>query len=225
MLPTDSPPPPPEIWRHPPAGRVLVLAPHPDDETLGCGGIIALHRAQGDPVRVVFLTDGAAGDPAGYYPAERYVAIRQREARRAGVVLGAEDLAFWGLPDGKLSSVPDLEHRVAAGIRAFQPDVLYYPSSAEVHPDHWAAGAAVEALGRAGRLVCAAYAYEVWAAIRPTHLIDITSVLSVKQAAMAEYPSQLRYHDYRPRILGLNAYRALLLGPGPVHAEAFQRLA
>jgi LmbE family N-acetylglucosaminyl deacetylase len=222
---THSPPVPPEIWGHPPRGRVLVLAPHPDDETFGCGGIIALHRTQGDPVRVVFLTDGAAGDPAGHYPAERYVAIRQDEARRAGAVLGAEDLVFWELPDGKLATVPDLEDRVAAGIRACQPDVLYCPSSAEVHPDHWATGAAVEALGRTGRLPCLAYAYEVWAAITPTHLIDITPVLPRKQAAMAEYPSQLRYHDYRPKILGLNAYRALLLGPRPGHAEAFQRLA
>jgi LmbE family N-acetylglucosaminyl deacetylase len=201
------------------------LAPHPDDETLGCGGVLACHRAQGDPVRIVFLTDGAAGDPDGLYPADRYVEIRQREARQAGAALGVDDLTFWELPDGRLASVPDLEDRLATAIHAFRPDVLYFPSSAEVHPDHWATGAAVEALGRASRLPCPAYAYEVWAAIRPTHLIDITAVLPRKEAAMAAYPSQLRYHDYRPKILGLNAYRALLLGPKPAHAEAFQRLA
>jgi LmbE family N-acetylglucosaminyl deacetylase len=201
-----------------------VLAPHQDDETLGCAGILALHRAQGDPVRVVFLTDGAAGDPAGHYPAADYVHIRRAEAHRACTVLDVSDLEFWTLPDGKLTTVPDLDERVAGAVHRFRPDILYYPSSDEVHPDHWAAGVAVEALHGAGRLPCAAYAYEVWAAVRPTHLLDIAPVLDRKRTAMAEYPSQLRYHDYRPKILGLNAYRALFLGTEPGHAEAFRRL-
>jgi LmbE family N-acetylglucosaminyl deacetylase len=201
-----------------------VLAPHPDDETFGCGGILALHRAQGDAVRVVFLSDGAAGDPAGHYPAASYVEIRRAEARRAGAALDVNDLEFWTLPDGKLATVPDLDERVADAVHRFRPDVLYHPSTDELHPDHWAAGVAVEALHRAGRLPCVAYAYEVWAAVRPTHLIDIAPVLDRKRAAMAEYPSQLRYHDYRPNILGLNAHRALLLGSASGHAEAFRRL-
>jgi LmbE family N-acetylglucosaminyl deacetylase len=220
----QAPPQPPEVWTRPPRGRVLVLAPHQDDETLGCGGILALHRAQGDPARVVFLTDGAAGDPAGLYPAAEYVGIRRAEAHRACATLGVSDLEFWTLPDGKLPTVPDLDERVAAAVHRFRPDVLYHPSSDEVHPDHWAAGVAVEALHAAGRLPCPAYAYEVWAVVRPTHLVDIAPVLDVKVRAMGEYPSQLRYHDYRPKILGLNAYRALLLGNAPGHAEAYRRL-
>jgi LmbE family N-acetylglucosaminyl deacetylase len=222
---SQAPPPLPEIRSRPPAGRVVVVAPHPDDETFGCGGTLALHRAQGDPVRVIFLTDGAAGDPEGHYPPDRYVALRQAEARRAGAALGVTDLDFWALPDGKLSAVPDLEERLAAALDGDAPDLLYYPSAEEVHPDHWAAAAAVEALHRAGRLRSSAYAYEVWAPLRPTHLVDIGPVLERKRTAMGAYSSQLRYHDYRPKILGLNAYRALLLSTAPGHAEAFRQLA
>lgn len=220
------PPTPPEIWQAPPKGRVLVLAPHPDDEILGCGGVIALHRDQGDPIRILFLTDGSAGDPAGYYPADQYVAIRRAEARQACAVLGVTDLLFWDLPDGKLTTVSDLADRLLDAVRSFDPDTLYYPSGQELHPDHWAAGVAIEDLHRDGLLAAPAYAYEVWTAIQPTHVIDIASGLVRKESAMAHYPSQLRYNDYRPKILGLNAYRSLFLPPGQArHAEAFRRLA
>lgn len=217
-------PAPPEIWSSPPRGRVLVLAPHPDDETIGCGGVLTLHRKQGDPVRVVFLTDGGAGDPAGHYPAERYVALRQTEARRAGRVLGVTDLEFWAYPDGKLGTVAELGERLEAAVATFAPDIVYYPSSRELHPDHWSAGAQVEALHRAGRLPAPAYAYEIWAALEPTHVIDVSAAVETKLAALAEYPSQLRYNDYRPKMLGLNAYRTLTLPPGARYAEAFRRL-
>jgi LmbE family N-acetylglucosaminyl deacetylase len=203
---------------------VLVLAPHQDDETLGCGGTLALHRQQGDPVRVLFLTDGAAGDPHGYYPPDRYVEIRQAEARRAGAALGVDDLEFWPLPDGKLAGVGDLDERLRAAIRRFQPDILYYPSSRELHPDHWVAGAEVERLHGSGALASQAYAYEVWMTVEPTHVIDVSAVLARKEVAIAEYESQLRYQDYRAKILGLNAYRTIAL-PGPATAaEAFARL-
>ena len=68
----------PVLWASPPEGSILVLAPHPDDETLGPGGSLALHAARGDRVRVVFCTDGGAGDPDGHYRDVDYVALRQR---------------------------------------------------------------------------------------------------------------------------------------------------
>ena len=60
--------------------RVLVLAPHPDDETFGCGGSLALHAEAGDPVKVVFLTNGAAGEASGKTDKGQYVKLRQNEA-------------------------------------------------------------------------------------------------------------------------------------------------
>ena len=70
---------------------VLALAPHPDDESLGCGGALALHRAAGDPVKVVFVTDGARGDERGEDPRDAYVALRRREAAEACAALGVDD--------------------------------------------------------------------------------------------------------------------------------------
>ncbi|MBE9572531.1 MAG: PIG-L family deacetylase, partial [Proteobacteria bacterium] len=57
--------------------RVLALAPHPDDETIGCGGSLAIHANAGDPVKVVFLTNGARGDTSGKTEKKSYIKIRQ----------------------------------------------------------------------------------------------------------------------------------------------------
>ena len=223
--PAPGPPPPvPEPWAAPPRGRVLWLAPHPDDETLGGGGTLALHRAQRDPVRVIFATDGGAGDPAGHYPPDRYVALRREEARRAAEALGGLDLEFWPYPDGTLAGVADLDDRLAAAVAGYRPDVLYYPSAREGHPDHRALGLGVEALHAAGRLPAPAYAYEVWTPLEPTHVLDVTATIGRKRAALEAYPSQLRYNDYRPKILGLNAYRTITLPAPAAYAEAFRRL-
>ena len=87
--------------------RVLVVAPHPDDEVFGCGGMLAWHTRVGAEVRVVVLSDGRAGDPdakAGDI-AERRVA----ESRAAGAELGIDDYRFLGYADGALGEAVDLE--------------------------------------------------------------------------------------------------------------------
>src|ERR1700729_3740365 len=88
------------------AEPLLVLAPHPDDESLGCGGLIAEHHARGHDVHVMVLTDGTGSHPRSReYPATRLAALRMQEARRAIVALGLPEdrIDFLGLPDGHVS--------------------------------------------------------------------------------------------------------------------------
>jgi len=212
---------PPVLWTAPPRGSVLVLAPHPDDETLACGGVISLHADQGDQVTVIVVTDGAAGDPAGRYPGVDYVSLRQGESRRAAEILGVSSLLFWGYPDGRLVEATDLSDRLVDAIRTIRAVTLYHPSALEVHPDHWAVAMAVDqALGALSTPPQAA-ACEVWAAIRPSHILDITSVWARKQKALEQYETQLRYNDYLHMIAGLNAYRTIYL-PSARFVEAFE---
>ncbi|MBI2902340.1 MAG: PIG-L family deacetylase [Candidatus Methylomirabilis oxyfera] len=215
------PPKPPIIWTTPPRGSVLVLAPHPDDETLACGGAIALHAAQGDPVTVVIATDGAAGDPEGHYHRADYPVLRQAESRSAAEILGVTSIEFWGYPDGRLAGAADLTDRLADGLRRIQPTLLYHPSTLEIHADHWALAMAVDRARESHRSLVAAYAYEIWATVQPTHLLDITAVWELKRKAAEQYQSQLRYNDYLHKIAGLNAYRAFYL-PSARYVEAFQ---
>lgn len=217
------PPEPPNVLPAPPAGRILVLAPHADDESLGCGGAIALHRRQGDWVKIVIATDGAAGDGLGYYAGHDYRALRREESRRAAAVLGVSDLEYWDYPDGKLASTPELVARIRTLLMAERPDILYRPSTNEVHPDHWALGVAVESALQHYRPAVRDFCYEIWATVRPSHVLDITPVWDPKCRAIAQYESQLRYNDYLHMVAGLNAYRTIYL-PSARYVEAYQEV-
>lgn len=215
-----APLPYPETWLEPPPGPALVVAPHPDDETIGCGGIIALHRARGDAVHVVVATDGDRGDPEGRYPGGAdYVARRRDECRRATRVLDLDEPLFLGLRDRAIDESALLA-RLGEVVDRLRPAVLYHPGAAEMHVDHQVVGETLlHAVARSGWTV-RTFAYEVWGPVIPTHVIDVSSVWSVKQEALACYESQLVYNDYRRATAGLNAYRAIFL-PHADFVEAF----
>ena len=170
------PPPAPVILTAPPRGRVLVVVPHPDDEVIGSGGAIILHSEQGDRVKVVFVTDGAAGDALGYYGGQDYLELRREEAGRAGAILGVDELVFWNYPDGRLAEALDLADRLEALLEADRPDIIYRPSTLEVHPDHWALAVGVEEALRRHRPAIRDFCYEIWATVQPSHVIDISPV-------------------------------------------------
>lgn len=209
----------PETWVAPPAGPVLVVAPHPDDETIGCGGVLALHRRQGDPVHVVVVTDGGAGDSEGRYPRDGYVERRRDECRAAATTLDLAPPEFLDFPDQGIARGSAVGRALSSVIDRVAPATIYHPPASEMHPDHHVVGAeTVEVAAR--RPGCRTFAYEVWVAVVPTHVIDVSAVWSVKQAALACYETQLAYNDYRRTTDGLSAYRAIFL-PGAAHVEAF----
>ncbi|MBZ0158636.1 MAG: PIG-L family deacetylase [bacterium] len=211
----------PKVVASLPQGRVLVLAPHPDDESLGCGGAIALHHRQGDHVKVVFVTDGGAGDPLGYYAGLDYRELRREEARRAASILGIDELVFWDYPDSRLAEAHDLSERLGRLFATSQPDILYRPSTLEVHPDHWALAVGVEAALQQYRPAYGDFCYEIWAAVQPTHALDITTVWDLKRKAVEQYESQLRYNDYIYMGAGLNTYRTIYC-PSARYVEAYR---
>lgn len=216
-----GPPAFPCVLSAPPRGSVLVLAPHPDDESLGCGGALALHHRQGDRIKVVFVTDGAAGDPLGYYKDCDYTALRRVEARRAAEILGIDELVFWDYPDGRLADAYDLGVRLGALLEQDRPDILYRPSTCEVHPDHWALALGAEVALQQYRPASGDFCYEIWAAVQPTHALDITEVWNLKRKAVEQYESQLRYVDYIYMGSGLNTYRTIYC-PSARYVEAYR---
>ncbi|MBL8731572.1 MAG: PIG-L family deacetylase [Planctomycetes bacterium] len=217
-------PPMPALWRAVPRARVLVFAPHPDDEVCGPGGALALHRRQGDAVRVVVATDGTSGDPEGRFDPARYPQQRRAESRQGLAELGVDDVAFWGFPDSCVLSEADLERAAAiatAAVRDFQPGLVYLPWRREGHPDHHALFTVVtRALARA-TFAGLALGYEVWNAMIPDVVVDISPVMEQKRRAMLAHHSQLAYTQYDHSIAGLNAYRSLQHLQGRGYGEAF----
>jgi LmbE family N-acetylglucosaminyl deacetylase len=201
-----------------PGRSVLVLAPHADDEVIGCGGALAAHAAAGVPVRVVIATDGARGHDGD--SASAYSSQRHREACRAAQLLGYGTPECWGLPDRGLEYGEGLVTRIVAALG--DADTVYAPSLHEFHPDHRAmAMAAIEAVRRAGgdrRLV----QYEVGAPLAPNTLLDITPWVDVKRRAMACFESQLAEQRYDEHVDALNRFRTYTLPRNVVAAEAFR---
>jgi len=173
--------------------RVLVVAPHPDDEVCGCGGMLAWHAELGHDVRVLVLTDGSAGDPDGRV--EDLSAAREAECRAAGRELGIEDHRFLGFPDGALADADELTGRLVAELEEFDPELVYAPSPQEYHPDHRAAArstiAALSLLGTDRRVLFFGVNAQVTAGV----LFDTTPVFQRKRAAIERFPSQLEYMD------------------------------
>ena len=142
----------------------LVVAPHPDDETLGCAVAIMRKRDAGTPVTVVIVSDGSRSEPATLPPAE-LVELRKAEARRACARLGvgAHDIVYLDFPDAGLSEVvDDVAERLAEVIVTRAPEQVLVPVSCEGHPDHdatnEAARRALESIDYQGQVL----EYAVW---------------------------------------------------------------
>jgi len=201
--------------------KVIAFAPHPDDETIGCGGTISAHCKHGDRVKVIILTNGDKADTSNSYGREEYVRIRKAEAKKAGVVLGVNDIEFWGYPDRGLKPDENLISRLSDLLKDYKPTLIYCPSPTEVHPDHRSTSQAVwETILRVKAPPKAAF-YELGVPFRPNTLVDITPYIEVKRKAMNTYKSQQAENDYCNKILGLNKYRTYTLSPQVEYAEGY----
>lgn len=212
------------------ARRVLVLAPHADDETFGCGGTLAALVGDGARLDVLVVTDGAGDETdAG---ARRLVGERRLEETREALRRlggGAARCAF--LPDrGLAASGAALAGALEGELLAKRPDLVFVPSPVEVHPDHRAVAEAFLSLfaGDAGRRLAAALPdgaraafYEVSQPFRPNVLVDVSRTIARKEAAVAAFVSQLDGHDYAAFARGLGQYRRMSLPRSVTSAEGF----
>ncbi len=205
-------------------GPALVIAPHPDDEILGCGGTLALHRAAGHRVVALILTDGAGGDPSGASTGD-LVALRKAESEEALRRLGGVESHFWGHPDGRLAEVLGLSRDLAQFIRSVAPSTVFFPSPWEIHPDHRVA--ALAAMDAAQRIESPPrfLAYEVGAPMPANAIVDITSVMIRKEEAVLAFASQLVQHDLVGKMRAIARARTVNVPDGQVrYAEAFLHL-
>lgn len=123
-----------ERWRSSGGQRVVVVAPHPDDEVVGCAGTLIRHRQAGDAVCVVYVTDGSASR-AGGMNRTRMSQVRRQEAGRAATALESCSYEWLGLVEGAWSS-GELDARLKDVLARLTPDLLYVPSRVDFHPEH-----------------------------------------------------------------------------------------
>ena len=204
--------------------NVLVIAPHPDDEAIGCGGTIHLHVQRGDRVVAVFLTSGELG--LKHLAREVAWKTREREAHRAAKILGLAEMHFLRQPDWFLG-----EHIDAAAaalmpiVQREKPGIIYLPHPAEWHPDHQASLPIVrKAMGEARHTSAELRSYEVWTPLGAyDHVENIDAVMTHKLKAVRAHTSQMKEFAYARAVTGLNQYRGVIAGRCR-YAEVFQSL-
>jgi N-acetylglucosamine malate deacetylase 1 len=220
------------------APQVLVLAPHMDDEALGCGGILRLHALAGATITVVYMTDGRKGNPDLYrqYLPEAVIAekeqalcaTRKNEAKMAAKIIGIKEQIFLDNLDGRLKPLPEVVERLRSILQERRPKIVYHPSIFDFHPDHWGTNRVLSAATKALRFESdwrpLYRGYEVWMPLLANRIADITDVINIKQDAIAQFGSQLLHTDLARTILGLNTYRSLYHASGQGYAEAFYEI-
>jgi LmbE family N-acetylglucosaminyl deacetylase len=217
------------------AASALIVAPHYDDEVLGCGGLAAQFVDAGAAVRVLFLSDGGGGTAIEASEHDAYRERRREESARAGEALGIAGSDHLDLPDGELGQrLPEIVEGLSRALLTLRPEILLVPSPLEVSRDHRAAFAAVHRLlsslrpGPAGDPPWAnlrILLYEVNHPAYPDLLVDVTAEEPRLRAAMACYASQEERHGYLDASLGLRRFRTLTLPAGTGLAEGYRRLA
>jgi LmbE family N-acetylglucosaminyl deacetylase len=204
--------------------RVLVLAPHPDDESLGCGGTIRLLAEAGTHVDVVFLTRGENGLNAPHLESiavhAELAATRVAEARSACEILGVRDVEFLNGIDGGLLNQPHLAHPLAGLMAERRYQRVFCPWYGEAHPDHVATFRLLQRAVRETNLLPTVWLYEVWTPLVPTDHVPIDATMGAKKQAIEKHQSQLACLDYLHAFVGLSSYRALACPPSE-YAEAF----
>lgn len=216
------------------AGRVLVLAPHYDDEVLGCGGLLVDLSAGDARVHVLFLSDGRGTADESGEDVDTHVQRRRAEADGACEALGVSSSSDLRLPDGSLHQHQDeLVEGLGTALLEHRPELLLVPSPLEASSDHRAAFAAVHrllgGLRDGDELFDAMRDIRVllWEANRllyPDVLVDVGEHLGTIEQAMACYESQEALHPYLQAAIGMRKYRAFTLGPDVRAAEAFRSL-
>ncbi|MGH9094569.1 MAG: PIG-L deacetylase family protein [Acidimicrobiales bacterium] len=199
--------------------RALVVAPHPDDETIGCGGTLAGLAARGTDVRVVIATSGEASVAAPGAGASATAAARRAEATAACAVLGVPPPTFLGLPDGALEDhVGQLATLLATEVAGLDPQAIFVPWPLDDHPDHRAVPAALARIEV--RPDVEIWGYEVWSALPANRIVDVSASWDTKVRALACHAAAHGTFDPSAH-LALQRWRSLFGLDGRGHAEAF----
>jgi N-acetylglucosamine malate deacetylase 1 len=208
------------------AKSVLVIAPHMDDEVIGCGGLIAQYHNKGASVTVLYLTDGAMRN----LPQEDYSQIcrdRRSESERAADILGVDRCLYLSVPERNLAAAALDPEPMRRAIEQCQPDIILVPSLQEHHPDHRVACQWLK-LALAGQSYAPSVIYyEVWGSCSPNKLLVLDAASwRCKVQALDMYQTQLQSLDYQKLMTYLNETRGMCaqVKSKGVKAEAYRQM-
>lgn len=214
--------------------KVIVVAPHADDEIIGCGATIAKHIQVGDEVTVIIATNASIGAPE-FFSLDQIKNIRS-EAIAAHQFLGVKETLFLDFPAPALNAFPEFKISIEISkiFQSIKPNYLYLPHPGDIHQDHKAIYRAslVAARPQGDHKISNIFCYETlseteWTPMQekafiPNHFVDVTNVFSKKIEAMKFFDSQIKEF---PHSRSVKAFEALAMYRGSTvgveRAEAF----
>ena len=194
--------------------KVLIVAPHQDDETFGCGGFLAKYGKNCD---VLLLTDGCLGNIENAESEEELVKIRNQELDKACSLAGVSHVYRLEIRNEELSK----NKKLVYGFDIKPYKYIFLPNRKEDHVDHKACYGIFKYMKRKQGSKAQIYEYEVWTPLTmPTVFLDISDVIVKKKEMIQVYQSQINDKDYFNGILGLNKYRGMFYNHE--YSEAFK---
>lgn len=222
--------------------KVLVVAAHPDDEVLGCGGAIAKHTQQGDVVHVLIMAEGATSRSLqrDREKVKNQLSALAVAAQQASEILGVQSLKLHDFPDNRMDSCDllDVIKVIENKISQYQPDIIYTHHSSDVNIDHSLIHKAVVTATRPipGQVVKTLLFFEIASSTEwqtpgsalpftPNWFVDISETLNLKIKALTVYESEMRCFPHarsvnalehlakwRGASVGVEAAEAFILG-------------
>lgn len=211
--------------------KILILAAHPDDEVLGCGGVIQRYKESKNEIYVCIVTDGSSTQYSGNKKIARQKDV---ECEKANKLLGVKRVFRLNFPDMKLDTIPHFEvnNKINEIVEKIKPNVIYTHSSLDVNKDHYFVNQSTQVVVRPGKsYLVKVYEYEVfssteWArdkAFIPNTFVNIEKYIDKKIEGFKKYRTEVRKYPH-PRspegIKSLAKYRGLQ--SGYKYAEAFR---
>lgn len=179
--------------------RILVISPHQDDETIGCGGLLALYGKQCD---VLLLTDGRYGNIKQYKNTKELVEIRNKEFSKVMKMAKVNKFFMLNIENNKLYK----HKKIVKNFDLSPYDYIFIPNRYEDQEDHKVVYKIVKSMPKTGKI----YEYEVWTPLqRPSWFLDISKVIEKKKKMLLTYKSQQEDKNYCDSTIGLNKYRGI----------------
>ena len=213
--------------------KILVIAPHPDDETLGCGGTLYRHQNEGDEISWLICTDMKID----YGWTEEQINNRVLEIKKVAQLYHFKNVRNLGIPTARVDTIPISKLTKALGdfVKKVSPNIIYIPFISDVHTDHQIIGKAVHSFVKWFRypFVKKILMYETLSEtdfnfignkiFKPNIFVDISNYMNHKINTMKIYESELGNHPFprsKKSILSLGSLRGSQSGYN--YAEGFE---
>jgi len=211
--------------------RIMVLAPHPDDETFGCAGTILEHSKLESDIKTIFASDGSncyrnhPNNTLNNTNASEIIFTRKKEAQNAAALLKTKEPVYLEFEDGKLAeNLGELTKQISIQLNSFEPEILFLTSDIDTHSDHRTCNTAAWSALNFNASVTQIWYYEIHQPLNINTYVDITESEEKKRIICDIYQSQQALFNYTQAIIGLNRYRALKCKPDVKLVEGFVKI-